>query len=83
MACSSAEQKENNRNLQYESSKLSVQEIEQQSPVQFLNVSGSDKKNLLGQTVVKGKISNKAKMVTYKDVDVKLSFYSKTGTLLQ
>lgn len=82
-ACSTAEQKENNRNLQYESSKLSVQEIEQQSPVQFLTVSGSDKKNLLGQTVVKGKIANKAKMVTYKDVDVKLSFYSKTGTLLQ
>lgn len=83
MACTSSEQKENDRNQQYESSKLSVQEIEQQSPLKFLTVSGSDRKNLLGQTVVKGKITNKAKMVTYKDVDIKLSFYSKTGTLLQ
>ncbi len=43
---------------------------------------GTDKKNLVGQTVVKGKISNTAKVVSYKDVDVKLFFYSKTGALL-
>jgi len=32
--------------------------------------------------VIKGSITNTAKMVTFKDVDVQLSFYSKTGTLL-
>lgn len=82
-ACTSTEEKEKKNKDKYEDSKLSLEEIEKQSPLQFLSVAGSDKKNLLGQTVVKGKVSNKAKMVTYKDVDIKLFFYSKTGTLLQ
>ncbi len=66
----------------YEAGKLSLEEVEKKSPADFLKVAGSDKKNLLGQTVVKGKVHNMAKIVTYKDVDIKLSFYSKTGTLL-
>ena len=82
-ACSSAEQKEKAAKDKYENSKLSLEEVEKKSPVRFLSVSGNDKKNLLGQTVVKGKVHNNAKMVTYKDVDIKLFFYSKTGTLLQ
>lgn len=82
-ACTSTEEKEKKNKDKYEDSKLSLEEVEKQSPLQFLSVAGSDKKNLLGQTVVKGKVSNKAKMVTYKDVDIKLFFYSKTGTLLQ
>jgi hypothetical protein len=82
-SCNSSEQKEKARNDQYENSKLSLEEVEKKSPGRFLSVTGTDKKNLLGQTVVKGKLQNNAKMVTYKDVDVKLFFYSKTGTLLQ
>ncbi len=80
-ACSSVEEKRSQD--KYESSKLSLEEIEKQSPLQFLSVTGNDKKNFLGQTVVKGKVTNKAKLVTYKDVDIKLFFYSKTGALLQ
>jgi hypothetical protein len=38
---------------------------------------------LIGQTVVKGKISNTATVVGYKDVTIKISFFSKTGTLLE
>ena len=66
----------------YEAGKLSLEEVEKKSPANFLKVTSSDKKNLLGQTVVKGKVHNMAKIVTYKDVDIKLFFYSKTGTLL-
>ena len=82
-ACNNPEQKEKASKDKYENSKLSLEEVEKKSPVRFLSVTGNDKKNLLGQTVVKGKVSNLAKMVTYKDVDIKLFFYSKTGTLLQ
>jgi hypothetical protein len=82
-ACSSAEQKEKTAKDKYENSKLSLEEVEKKSPARFLSVTGTDKKNLLGQTVVKGKITNNAKMVTYKDVDIKLRFYSKTGALLE
>jgi hypothetical protein len=83
IACTSSEEKKAARQDKYENSKLSLEEIEKKTPVEFLTVAGTDKKNILGQTVVKGKIHNHAKMVAYKDVDVRLFFYSKTGTLLQ
>jgi hypothetical protein len=67
----------------YESSKESIEQIEQKNPVKFITVEGEKKKNLIGQTVVNANVHNNAKMVTYKDVDVKISFYSKTGTVLE
>jgi uncharacterized protein YcfL len=81
-ACSSNEEGQKASQKKYEEVTLSVEEMEKKSPLRFLKVTGADKKNLLGQTVIKGNISNKAKMVTFKDIDVQLSFYSKTGTLL-
>ena len=82
VSCQTKTEKETTAAKKYEESKLSIEEIEKQSPAKFLTVRGTDKKNLVGQTVVKGKISNTAKVVSYKDVDVKLFFYSKTGALL-
>ena len=67
----------------YENNKLSLQKTEQQSPTVFLSVKGERKKNILGQSIIKGQIVNRAKIVSYKDIDVKLSFYSKTGALLE
>jgi molybdopterin converting factor small subunit len=67
----------------YEKGKLTVAEIEQRNPERFLVVNGRDKRNLLGQTVVKGNIINNAKMVSFKDIDIKLTFFSKTGALLE
>jgi hypothetical protein len=81
-ACSNPEEEQKAAKKNYEAVTLSVEEIEKKSPLLFLSVSGGDKKNLLGQTVIKGNISNSAKMVTFKDVTVQLSFYSKTGALL-
>ena len=67
----------------YEKNKTSIMETEQKNPESFLTAKGDEKKNLIGQTVVKGKIFNAAKMVTYKDVSIKLSFYSKTGAVME
>ena len=67
----------------YETSKMTISEIESKNPKKFLKVEGRDKHNLIGQTVVKGKISNTATVVAYKDVTIKISFFSKTGTLLE
>jgi hypothetical protein len=67
----------------YEKSKESLEQTEQKNPAKFITVDGDKKKNLLGQTVVRADISNNAKIVTYKDVDVKITFYSKTGTVLE
>ncbi|MBC7937318.1 MAG: hypothetical protein H7Y86_18385 [Rhizobacter sp.] len=82
-ACTSDESKDKKIADKYEDTKLSLEEIEKKSPENFISVKGTDKKNLLGQTVVRGKIQNNAKMATFKDIDVKLFFYSKTGVLLQ
>lgn len=67
----------------YEKSKLSLEESEKKNPAAFIAVKGDRKKNLIGQTVVKGKLFNNGKVVVYKDVTLKLSFYSKTGTVLE
>lgn len=67
----------------YEKGKLTLEEIEKKNPEKFLVVGGKDKRNLLGQTVIKATIINNARVVSYKDIDIKLSFYSKTGALLE
>ena len=48
-----------------------------------MTVTGNNKHNLIGQMVIKGTIVNKATVAVYKDVDVQLDFYSKTGALLE
>jgi len=67
----------------YELTKKNLRDREIRSPQIFLMVTGSDKHNVLGQTVIKGVISNKATVAVYKDVDLQLDFYSKTGALLE
>ena len=67
----------------YEMTKETLKEKESKSPAKFLSVTSKDKHNLLGQMVVKGLVTNNAKICTYKDVELELSFYSKTGALLE
>ncbi len=66
----------------YEVVKETLAEKEKKNPARFLVVENKDRRNLIGQTVVKGTISNKATVVAYKDVALKLSFFSKTGVKL-
>ena len=56
---------------------------EKKNPAQFITVSLNDKRNLVGQTVIKGSLGNGASVATYKDIELQLSFYSKTGALLE
>ena len=67
----------------YEKTKESLGEKEKKNPTAFLKVSSKDKRNLIGQTVIKGTVSNTAKVCAYKDVELELSFFSKTGVLLE
>lgn len=73
-----ASEKEN-----YQKATETLLEKEKKNPATFLSVSSHDKHNLLGQTVIKGNVNNTAKVCTYKDVQLELSFFSKTGTLLE
>lgn len=80
-ACSSKEHKFDTTT--YEKTKETLEEKESKNPAQFLSVTSSDKKNIIGQTVIRGTVYNRASVCTYKDVQVKISFISKTGTLLE
>lgn len=81
-ACTGSEKKAATEKEKYQQAKETLAEKEKKNPTAFLSVSSNDKRNLIGQTVVKGSVSNTAKVCTYKDVDLELSFFSKTGTLL-
>jgi hypothetical protein len=81
VSCGSAETKFDTNT--YEQAKESLEERERKNPEQFLIVTSTDKKNLIGQTVIRGTISNRATVCVYKDVQVKISFFSKTGVLLE
>ncbi len=67
----------------YEKSKLKLALTERKNPLHFLSASGTKRKNFLRQTVVLGKVYNNARVVVYKDVEVLISFYSKTGTVME
>ena len=75
--------KEKKEKDKYEQTKETLEETEKKNPVRFLTVEGKDHRNLLRQTVIKGTITNKATVARYKDIDVELAFYSKTGALLE
>lgn len=82
-ACTSTAERQVEEKEKYEKAVESLEEKEKKNPLQFLSVSSSDKHNLLGQTVIKGEVSNRAKVCTYKDVQLEVSFFSKTGALLE
>ncbi len=82
-ACSGNDPDAKNAEDKYQKSQESMEQVEQKNPARFLTASIDTKKNLLGQTVVRGTIASKAKIVSYKDVGITLRFYSKTGALLE
>lgn len=83
IACNNSIKKANADREVYQKATETLQEKEKKNPIGFLIISIHNKHNLLGQTVIKGKINNLAKVCTYKDVQLELSFFSKTGALLE
>jgi len=67
----------------YELTKKELLSKEQKDPTAFISITGHNKKNIVGQTVVRGTLTNKASIAVFKDVDIKLCFYSKTKALLE
>ena len=83
-ACSTnSDTKAKSEKESYELTKEDLLKKEQKNPQYFLKVKGNNKKNILGQTVIKGAVSNNATIAVFKDLDIKLSFYSKTKALLE
>lgn len=66
----------------YEATKLSLEEQEKIAPISFLEVSGTFRENLIGETVVEGKVKSTASVAKYKDLVISVIFYTKTNTYL-
>ena len=82
-ACNSKDKSPEKTKDKYEQTKATLAETESKNPALFITVSSHDKKNLFGLRVVRGTLTNNAKVSTFKDIDIELSFYSKTGALLE
>ena len=83
-ACGSSDEKAKDEKGKdkYEQTKETLGETEKKNPKRFLSVDGYKRRNLIRETVVKGTITNKATVASFKDIDVEISFYSETGALL-
>jgi hypothetical protein len=67
----------------YEEKKASMEEMERDSPLKFLKITGSHRGNLINQTVVEGEVINKATLTTYKNIAVQVKFLDKEGGTLE
>ena len=81
-ACSSDEISVSDKDGYDKQKNLLVKE-EKQKPLTFLKLYASDRKNMLGSTVVKGAVSNSATVCSYKDVRIKLLSFNNEGKILE
>ena len=66
----------------YEATKDKLAKREKKFPTEFLSINSTNKRNLIGQTVVNGVIKNAATVTAYKKVRVELLYYS-SGALVE
>lgn len=67
----------------YQEQKMSIEEKELAHPTDFLDATGTYRKNLLGDKLkVTGTITNSATVATYRDAIVRVTYYSKSETNL-
>ena len=55
---------------------------EKNNPRDYLKSKGTHRKNLLGEWVLEGRIANRETVTTYKDIQLEVTFYSKTKSAL-
>jgi hypothetical protein len=68
----------------YEEKVISVEEEELSQPTKFLNAGGTYNENLLGDKLkVHGEISNSATVASFKDAVVRITYFTKTKTVLE
>lgn len=67
----------------YQEKVMTIEEIERSQPLNFLSTDGTYRKTLLGNKFkLKCKIINNATVASYKDAILRVTYYSKTKTVL-
>lgn len=67
----------------YQDEKENLYATESKNAPGFLKVTGDFRKNLLGQTVIRATVDNRATVCRYKNVRVKMLFYDQNNTLFE
>ncbi len=68
----------------YQEKKMTLEETENAYPKQFLSVEGKYDGNIWGTKFkIKGEITNKASIADYKDIIIRIKYYSKTKSLIE
>lgn len=72
-----------NENQSYYENKMTVAQIEESEPLRFLRVEGKYNESFWGSEIkIEGAIINKATVSDYKDVTIRVTYYSKTKSNL-
>jgi hypothetical protein len=62
---------------------MSIEEIENSDPIRFLSAEGKYNESFWGSKIkIRGSITNTATVADYKDVTVRVTYYSKTNSVL-
>lgn len=80
-ACDSANNQRPSTN--YETKKTSLEDMERESPLKFLKITASHRGNLINQEVVEGEVINKATLMTYKNIEIRISFLDNEGGVIE
>lgn len=57
--------------------------MERDNPLKFLKVNGDSHTNLINKEVVEGTIHNSATLAAYKDIEVRITFSDKSGSVIE
>ena len=66
----------------YQDTKMTLEQKEKANPLAFLSAAGTYRKNLISEWVLEGSITNTATLATYKDIVLRIFYYSKTKTVI-
>ncbi len=55
-------------------------DMEKESPLKFLKISGSHRRNLVSQEVIEGEVANHATLTSYKNIEIQLTFLNSDGS---
>lgn len=67
----------------YYEQKLSIEEIEDSDPLRFLSSDGTYTESFWGtELIINGQVNNTATVSDYKDVTIRVTFYSKTNSVI-
>ena len=55
---------------------------ERQNPSEYLKSQGTFRENMIGETVLEGRVDNVATMANFKDIVIEVTFLAASGTAL-